>query len=183
MPGTPASKDPWDTADEIQQFNDVKSKSVSDRARQQLLARDPGFNEAAFLQQAKAMFMTLQKAKTDRALEPVRAQLTDLMYNTWKARGDAMAAQHRRTVITNLQIDDATIARVLTEPDADIITVQFDGTAVISDVDDRTGRTRSGTPIPDGFTEYWTFIRHTGPASTPWMLDEVTKPADWRLTG
>jgi predicted lipid-binding transport protein (Tim44 family) len=183
MPGAPAAKDPFDTDDEIQQFGDVSSKSVSDRARQQLLARDPGFNDAAFLQQAKTTFMTLQKARADRALEPVRGQLTDLMFNTWKARSDAMAAQHRRTVITNLQIDDARIARVLAEPDADIITVQFDGTAVIADVDDRTGKTRSGTPIPDGFTEYWTFIRHTGTANAAWLLDEVTKPADWRLTG
>jgi predicted lipid-binding transport protein (Tim44 family) len=41
------------------------------------------------------------------------------------------------------------------------------GIAVISDVDDRSGRTRSGTPIPDGFTEYWTF-RRTGAPGAAW---------------
>ncbi len=175
----PAEKDPFDTDDEIQRFSKVSGQSVTAQARQQLVARDPKFDDASFLDQAKATFMALQKARADRNLESFRTQLTDIMYSQWKARTDAMSARHRRTVLTRLDIDTATIARILVEPDADIITVEFEGTVVIGDADDRSGRMPTGTPIPDGFTEYWTFVRRPGSAN--WLLDEVGGPADWRL--
>ena len=175
----PLEKDPFDTDDEVKQFANVSGQSVSAQARQQLLTRDPSFNDASFLDQAKTTFLTLQKARADRNLETCRTQLTDLMYNQWKARADAMSARHRRTVLTRLDVDSATIARILVESDADIITVEFEGTVVIGDQDDRSGRWSTGTPTPDGFTEYWTFIRR--PGSTTWLLDEVAGPADWRL--
>jgi predicted lipid-binding transport protein (Tim44 family) len=180
MPKFPApEKDPFDTDDEIQRFTKVSGQSMAAQARQQLLARDPSFTEASFLDQAKATFMTLQKARADRNLEPFRTQLTDLMYNQWKARTDALSARHRRTVVTRLEIENASIARILVESDADIITVEFEGTVVIGNLDERSGRMPTGTPIPDGFTEYWTFVRH--PGSPNWLLDEVVGPADWRL--
>jgi predicted lipid-binding transport protein (Tim44 family) len=175
----PLEKDPFDTDDEIQQFSKVSGQSVTAQARQQLVSRDPSFGEASFLDQAKATFLTLQKARADRNLESFRSQLTDLMYNQWKARSDAMAARHRRTVLTRLDIQTASIARILVESDADIITVEFEGTVVIGDQDERSGRWPTGTPIPDGFTEYWTFVRR--PGSPNWLLDEVAGPADWRL--
>jgi predicted lipid-binding transport protein (Tim44 family) len=175
----PAGKDPFDTDDEIQRFAKVSGQSVTAQARPQLLARDPKFVDASFLDQAKATFVTLQKARADRNLESFRTQLTDLMYNQWKARTDAMSARHRRTVLTRLDIDTASIARILVESDADIITVEFEGTVVIGALDERSGRMPTGTPIPDGFTEYWTFVRH--PGSPNWLLDEVAGPADWRL--
>ena len=175
----PAEKDPFDTDNEIQQFSKVSGQSVTAQARQQLLARDHSFDDASFLNQAKATFMTLQKARADRTVESFRTQLTDLMYNQWKARTDAMAARHRRTVLTRLEIENASIARILVESDADIITVEFEGTVVIGALDERSGRMPTGTPIPDGFTEYWTFIRR--PGSPNWLLDEVAGPADWRL--
>jgi predicted lipid-binding transport protein (Tim44 family) len=183
MPKTPKfpplEKDPFDTDDEIQQFSSVSGEAVAESARKQLVARDPSFNDAAFLDQAKAAFTTLQKARADGDLQPVRTQLTDLMYNQWKARIDALSARHRRTILTRLDIDNASIARILVEADADIITVEFEGTVIIGDKDERSGRWPTGTPIPDGFTEYWTFIRR--PGTTNWLLDEVAGPADWRL--
>jgi predicted lipid-binding transport protein (Tim44 family) len=175
----PLEKDPFDTDDEIQQFGKVSGQSVTAQGRQQLLARDPSFNEASFLDQAKATFLTLQKARADRNLDAVRSQLTDLMYTQWKARSDALSARHRKTVLTRLDIDTASIARILVEADADVITVAFEGTVVIGDLDERSGRMPTGTPIPDGFTEYWTFIRH--PGRPDWLLDAVGGPADWRL--
>jgi len=175
----PLEKDPFDTDDEIQRFAKVSGQSVTAQARQQLLARDPSFDDASFLGQAKATFTTLQKARADGTLESFRTQLTDLMYNQWKARADAQSARHRRTVLTRLDIDNASIARILVEPDADIITVEFEGTVVIGSQDERSGRMPTGTPIPDGFTEYWTFVRR--PGSPTWLLDEVAGPADWRL--
>lgn len=184
MPKTPKfpplEKDPFDTDDEVRQFSNVSGQSVEDTARQQLLARDPSFNEAAFLDQAKAAFLGMQKARANRDLGSIRGQLTDLMYNQWKARIDAMTARHRQTVLTRLDVDSASIARILVESDADIITVEFEGTVIIGDEDDRNGKwMHSGTPVPDGFTEYWTFIRRVG--TTNWLLDEVAGPADWRL--
>lgn len=175
----PLEKDPFDTDDEIREFSNVSGQDVNDQARKQLLARDPSFNDAAFLDQAKAAFLSMQKARADRNLQSIRTQLTDLMYNQWKARIDAQTARHRRTVISRLDIDNASIARILVEADADIITVEFEGTVVIGDQDERSGRWPTGTPVPDGFTEYWTFIRHAG--TTAWLLDEVAGPADWRL--
>ncbi len=175
----PAEKDPFDTDDEIQRFSKVSGQSVTAQARQQLVARDPKFDDASFLDQAKATFMALQKARADRNLESFRTQLTDIMYSQWKARTDAMSARHRRTVLTRLDIDTASIARILVESDADIITVEFEGTVVIGALDERSGRMPTGTPIPDGFTEYWTFVRR--PGSPNWLLDEVAGPADWRL--
>jgi predicted lipid-binding transport protein (Tim44 family) len=175
----PLEKDPLDTDDEIQQFGKVSGQSVTGQARQQLLARDPSFDEASFLSQAKATFMTLQKARADRNLDSVRSQLTDLMYNQWKARSDARSTRHRKTVLTRLDVDTASIARILVEADADIITVEFEGTVIIGAMDERSGRMPTGTPIPDGFTEYWTFVRH--PGNPTWLLDEVGGPADWRL--
>jgi predicted lipid-binding transport protein (Tim44 family) len=175
----PLEKDPFDTDDEIQQLSKVSGQSVTGQARQQLVARDPSFDDTSFLDQAKATFMTLQKARADRNLESFRTQLTDLMYNQWKARTDALAARHRRTVLTRLDIESASIARILVESDADIITVVFEGTVIIGDQDQRSGRWPTGTPTPDGFTEYWTFVRH--PGNPIWLLDEVGGPADWRL--
>ncbi len=175
----PLEKDPFDTDDEIQQLIQVSGPAVTAQSRQQLLARDPSFDEASFLDQAKATFLTLQKARADRNLESFRTQLTDAMYNQWKARSDALSARHRKTVISRLDIDNAIIARVLVESDADIITVEFEGTVVIGDQDERSGRWPTGTPIPDGFTEFWTFVRK--PGSTNWLLDEVGGLADWRL--
>lgn len=175
----PLEKNPFDTDDEIKQFSNVTGQSVGDQARQQLLKRDPSFNEAAFLDQAKATFMSLQKARADRNLMPVRTQLSDLMYNQWKARIDALSKRHRQTVLTALQIENARIARILVESDADVITVEFEGAVVIGDKDERTGRWPTGTPVPAGFTEYWSFVRR--PGSTTWVLDEVGGPADWRL--
>jgi predicted lipid-binding transport protein (Tim44 family) len=93
------------------------------------------------------------------------------MYNQWKARIDAPSARRRRTVLTRLDVDTATVARILVESDADIITVEFEGTLAIGDLDERSGRMPTGTPTPDGFTEYWTFVRR--PGTTNWLLDEV----------
>ena len=175
----PLEKDPFDTDDEVKQFSNVTGQSVTDQARQQLLKRDPSFDEAAFLDQAKATFTSLQKARADRNLMPVRTQLSDLMYNQWKARIDALSKRHRQTVLTALQIEDARIARILVESDADVITVEFEGAVIIGDKDERSGRWPTGTPVPAGFTEYWTFIRKAD--TTNWVLDEVAGPADWRL--
>jgi len=121
--------------------------------------------------------MTLQKARADRNLEPFRTQLTDLMYNQWKARTDALSARHRRTVLTRLEIENASIARILVESAAAIIAVEFEGTVIIGD---RTNVADGCPPVP----QFPMALPNTGPSSDirAAQTGSSTRWAD-RLTG
>ncbi len=151
-----------------------------------LQAEDPAFDQQAFLDKVRTLFLGLQKAWMDRDLEPVRASMSDGLYQRWKQQVDGMVTARRRDVLENLAVDGAEVVQVVAEGGADSITVRIDASAADYVVDVDTNQMLFGDRQPTRFTEYWTFVRtpagmrsHDG-AEFGWVLDSITQPADWQ---
>ena len=128
-----------------------------------LKARDPGFSESRFLEDAANLYIRLQNAWTDRNLEPVRSRLSEEQY----AAAERGVNQYLRAKQTNhvdrIAVLGTEIIGCTKDSRNDIITVRMNTRIVDYVTDDATGRVVRGDRNREKFMTYhWTMIRSLG---------------------
>ncbi len=87
-------------------------------------ARPDGFDEAAFLAQARARYLELQRALDSGDLQPLRARTDPELYARLQAALDARAAAAGRTEVVTLQV---LLVELRARGDAQNASVEFSG--------------------------------------------------------
>ena len=128
-----------------------------------LKARDPGFSETRFLEDAANLYIRLQNAWTDRNLEPVRSRLSEEQY----AAAERGVNQYLRAKQTNhvdrIAVLGTEIIGCSKDSRNDIIIVRMNTRIVDYVTDDATGKLVRGDKSAEKFMTYhWTMIRSLG---------------------
>ena len=122
-------------------------------------ARDPNFDEAAFLDRAQTAFFKLQQAWQARNQDLARDVMSDALYERHKMQTDQLIANHQVDMLENIVIGHAAIIAVNAATPYDSIVVAISATMTDYTIDENTKQVVSGNKFPQTFTERWTFIR------------------------
>jgi predicted lipid-binding transport protein (Tim44 family) len=145
------------------QFMDQPAQTVDPQAiaagEAAIKARDPGFDERAFLDRAQTAFFKIQQAWMARNQDLARDVMSDALYQRHKMQTDALIAAHQIDMLENIVIGHAKVVKVDAGTPYDTIVVAF--TASMSDytIDENTKQVVDGQRTPTTFTEFWSFIR------------------------
>lgn len=125
-------------------------------------AKDPNFDERAFLDRAQTSFFKVQQAWAARNQDLARECMSDALYERHKMQTDQLIANHQIDVLENIVIGNAHIMSASAGNAYDSIVVAF--TASMNDytIDENTRQVVSGNQFRETFTEFWTFIRKAG---------------------
>jgi predicted lipid-binding transport protein (Tim44 family) len=130
-----------------------------------LKAADTNFSIDTFCQRVGTGFTTLQDAWCKQNLDAGRAFLSPGAYFAWRSQVETMAAQGRRNVMEQLQIQRIEPMRIVHGQVFDDLTVQI--TASCADYEiDQSNRVVFGDRSVRPFTEEWTFQRSVGASSS-----------------
>ncbi len=130
-----------------------------------LRAADAAFDLGSFRQRVKAAFLALQDAWCRQNLEAGRAFMSPGAYFSWAAQLETLAAEGRRNVLEDLQIQDVSLTRVAHGRVYDDLTVRITASCADYEVDAQ-GNIVFGDRIVRPFVEEWTFQRSVGVATT-----------------
>ena len=133
-------------------------RSIAD-GLSKIKARDPNFDERAFLDRAQTAFFKIQQAWTQRNQDVARDVMSDALYERHKMQTDQLIANHQIDVLENIVIGHARIVAVQPGETYDSITVAFTASMADYTVDEQSKRIVQGDRSRRTFTEYWTFIR------------------------
>ncbi|MBV8669833.1 MAG: TIM44-like domain-containing protein [Candidatus Eremiobacteraeota bacterium] len=129
-------------------------------------ARDPNFDQAAFLDRAQTAFFKLQQAWQARNQDLARDVMSDALYERHKMQTDQLIANHQIDMLENIVIGHAGIVGVNAATPYDSIVVAISATMTDYTIDENTKQVVSGNKFPQTFTERWTFIRRADAKST-----------------
>lgn len=124
-------------------------------------ARDPNFDEQAFIDRANTAFFKLQQAWTQRNQDLARDVMSEALYERHKMQTDQLIANHQIDVLQNIVIGHTRIVGVSAGQPYDSIVVAFDAAMTDYTIDENTKRVVSGDQGQQTFTERWTFIRRS----------------------
>jgi len=122
-------------------------------------ARDPNFDQAAFLDRAQTAFFKLQQAWQARNQDLARDVMSDALYERHKMQTDQLLANHQIDMLENIVIGHASIVGVSAGTPYDSIVVAISATMTDYTIDENTKQVVSCLKFPQTFTERWTFIR------------------------
>ena len=141
--------------------------SQREAALAQVTARDPTFDEAAFLARAKTAFTKVQDAWCAHDLAPMRPFVSDGIHERFALQTAEQEALGYRDRMDDLVILGAGLAQVVTEGPFDVVTVAIRARARDYRVSVPDGKKIRGTDLPEEFVEYWSFLRRKGRATKP----------------
>lgn len=125
-------------------------------------ARDPGFDETAFLQRASAAFKQIQAAWSKQDMAPARAFISDGVMERFSIGIELQQADGLRNQMSAVNVADARIVEVESDPHFDTLHVRFDANAIDTEVSLRDGHRISGSDQHSRFVEIWSFLRRPG---------------------
>jgi len=129
-------------------------------------AKDPNFDERAFLDRAQTSFFKVQQAWAGRNQDLARECMSDALYERHKMQTDQLIANHQIDVLENIVIGNAHIMSATAGAAFDSITVAFTASMTDYTVDESTRKVVDGNQFRQTFTEFWTFIRRGDQKST-----------------
>jgi len=129
-------------------------------------AKDPNFDERAFLDRAQTSFFKVQQAWAARNQDVARECMSDALYERHKMQTDQLIANHQIDVLENIVIGNAHIMSASAGAAFDSITVAFTASMTDYTVDESTRKVVDGNQFRQTFTEFWTFIRRGDQKST-----------------
>lgn len=124
-------------------------------------ARDPNFDEQAFVDRANTAFFKLQQAWTARNQDLARDVMSEALYERHKMQTDQLIANHQIDVLQNIVIGHTRIVGVSAGQPYDSIVVAFDASMTDYTIDENTKQVVDGNQYQQTFTERWTFIRRS----------------------
>ena len=122
-------------------------------------AKDPNFDERAFIDRAQTTFFKIQQAWAARNQDVARDCMSDALYERHKMQTDQLIANHQVDVLENIVIGNAHIISATAGSAFDSITVAFTASMTDYTIDEKTRQVVSGNQFRQTFTEFWTFIR------------------------
>lgn len=125
-------------------------------------AKDPNFDERAFLDRAQTSFFKIQQAWAARNQDLARECMSDALYERHKMQTDQLIANHQIDVLENIVIGNAHIMSASAGNAYDSIVVAFTASMTDYTIDESTRQVVSGNQFRQTFTEFWTFIRKAG---------------------
>jgi hypothetical protein len=126
-----------------------------------LSARDPEFSWGAFSARVEHVFQTFYRSWNAQDLAPVRAYLSDQLFEAQRYWIEAYRAQNLRNIADDARVVSIALSRVLHDKYFDALTVRV--FAECRDYTlDRAGGVAGGSRSKlRQYSEYWTFIRST----------------------
>jgi predicted lipid-binding transport protein (Tim44 family)/DNA-directed RNA polymerase subunit RPC12/RpoP len=139
------------------------------RARRAALLRDdPATTDEALGVRLRLIYDQLNAAWTALDLAPIRAYVSDGLFDYLQYWIDAYQRQGLRNVLEGMRMTEWTVAKVVRDARYDSITCRIWGSGRDSTVRQADGRLVSGNPKRDRvYTEYWTLIRAAGVRGAP----------------
>ena len=125
----------------------------------ELKKKDPNFSEAEFLDKVGNMYVQMQNAWQNKEWEPMRALMTDSLYNQMNRQLDALKQKGLTNYIDNICVMNSKITKYYDDAANDVIIVEL--TARITDYTvDSNGNVVSGSKSLQKFLTYaWTLTR------------------------
>ena len=138
-----------------------------------ILAADPAFDVARFLEGAKAAYRMVLEAYWKGDLDRVRSHVDDHVYETFAAAVEDRKAQN--LVLDNrlVAIEQALISQASLEQRVAVVTVRFEAD-IAAVTRDASGAVVAGS-LSDAVQtrDLWTFRRDTGSNNPNWLLIET----------
>jgi predicted nucleic acid-binding Zn ribbon protein len=132
-----------------------------------LTQADPAFSEADFYQRAKTAFTKLQDAWCAQNLSNVRPFISDGIFERFSIQFEDQKAFGYRDQIQQLHVSAILMAEVAADDMFDVATVRIDATAIDQRISLADGKPIGGSPQPEPFAEYWSFLRRRGVKTDP----------------
>jgi hypothetical protein len=127
----------------------------------QIKQTDPGFNEQIFKDKAQNAFFKIQEAWEKQDLKIARPFVSDSIIQRYSTQISDLQSRNEKNVLENIVFGNMQISEVKNDNAFNYIKVQIDASCADYTVDG-TGKMISGSKTPNGFTEYWTFLRTVG---------------------
>jgi len=122
-------------------------------------AHDPDFDDSAFVADVERSFFVVQQAWSERKPELSRRVMADGVWQQHRMQIEQYQQQHRRNMLDNLSIGNATIVAAHTDQSYDTVTVRIHAACADYDVDDSSGKVVRGNRDVREWTEDWVYQR------------------------
>jgi hypothetical protein len=139
---------------------EVEQDSRRREALSVIRARDPKFDEAAFLQRAAAAFVQIQDAWSRQDMAKARAFISDGVYERFSRQISEYRSRKIRNRMSDVTVLETEALGYLAGPHYDAVYVSLKASATDETVELDTEKVLSGGA--DTFTEVWTFLRRPG---------------------
>ncbi len=140
----------------------LQARSERERALALLKFRDPQFTEQSFIDRVSRAFLKIQEAWSRQDLGAVRPFISDGIRERFSLQFKMQEALGYRNQLDAVEVRQARIAAVASDPQFDTIHVEFRAAADDYRVDLKSGRRVAADTIPQEFIEYWSFHRRPG---------------------
>ena len=128
-----------------------------------LLTDDPEFSENELKEKISNLYMKLQDAWEGKAWEPMRAHMTEELYNQFARQLDEYIRNHQTNHVDRIAVLSVELRGVRQDEVNDAVIARVKSRIVDYVVDDNTGALISGSKTKELFMEYeWTLIRSRG---------------------
>jgi hypothetical protein len=125
-----------------------------------LTDKDPNFNEQALLEKVGNQYIQMQNAWQEKEWEPMRAIMTDALYNQMARQLQALIDAKQTNHVERIAVLETRIVRYAIEADNDVLVVRLSTRITDYTTDDRTGNIISGSTTRELFMVYdWKLIR------------------------
>ena len=125
-----------------------------------LKQNDPNFNEQALLEKVGNQYIQMQDAWQEKKWEPMRAIMTDALYNQMARQLQALIDAKQTNHVERIAVLETRIVRYAIEGDNDVLVVRLSTRITDYTTDDRTGNLVSGSTTRELFMVYdWKLIR------------------------
>jgi predicted lipid-binding transport protein (Tim44 family) len=146
-------------------------ESDLDRGLGHIRSMDPAFDPGFVADDARGLFVDVQRAVTAGDMSAVSARLTSRMYTELSGQCDRLRAARQSNRMADIDVRRADATEAWQESGQDYVTVYLAGSLVDYTVDETTGAVVAGAKGPQEFEEFWTFTRPVGPH--PWRLSAI----------
>ena len=125
-----------------------------------LKQKDPNFNEQVLLEKVGNQYIQMQNAWQDKKWEPMRAIMTDALYNQMARQLQALIDAKQTNHVERIAVLETRIVRYAVEGDNDVLVVRVSTRITDYTTDDRTGEVVSGSTTRELFMVYdWKLTR------------------------
>ncbi len=125
-----------------------------------LKEKDPNFNEQVLLEKVGNQYIQMQNAWQNKDWEPMRAIMTDALYNQMARQLQALIDAKQTNFVERIAVLETRIVRYAIEADNDVLVVRLSTRITDYTQDDRTGSIINGSMTRELFMVYdWKLIR------------------------
>ena len=125
-----------------------------------LKQKDPAFNEQILLEKVGNQYIQMQNAWQEKHWEPMRAIMTDALYNQMARQLQALIDAKQTNHVERIAVLETRIVRYAVEGDNDVLVVRISTRITDYTTDDRTGTIVGGSTTRELFMVYdWKLTR------------------------